>query len=442
MSQDGRAACEFPILYYLSAWIYRLFGEHEFILRLINLSICTFGFFSLFRLLFLLIEDTFYAFVFTFLFLSSTILLYYANNFLPDAAALGLTLSGWYYSYRFLVDRKRKSLLLSGFLFFALSSLIKVTTFLNPAAFFLVLILADISKGNGTVSILWKNLMPFIFFTFTLLLVIAWNLYAIRYNHASHDSYFLLSTRPVWEMDKAGVHEVFDYIFNYWYSSYYYQSTLHVFAILAILGFVLVKFANRQLLIITVVVLLGSVSYFLLFFEQFRQHDYYFLGLIPGLVFVIINAFTSFSNRFPVLSSHLLTRLAFLVLCLLSLNYARQKMEKRYDTKEDLFSVIGDKLDGSCQYLDEIGVSRKSHVVLLTDLSPNGGLYFLDRQGWTLKDTSFKSMQTLGYHIFNGAEVIILTDRNYLENPNLVKQLGVKLGEQNNILVYKAFHTN
>ena len=67
-STDGKAASEFPILYYLTALSYLLFGEHEFMLRLLTLSIVSFGFFFLFKLLILLLKDIFYAIVFCFLF--------------------------------------------------------------------------------------------------------------------------------------------------------------------------------------------------------------------------------------------------------------------------------------------------------------------------------------------------------------------------------------
>lgn len=58
-SEGGKAVSEFPILYYLTACLYFIFGEKEFILRLINVSIVSVGFFYLFRLLNQLFQSIF-----------------------------------------------------------------------------------------------------------------------------------------------------------------------------------------------------------------------------------------------------------------------------------------------------------------------------------------------------------------------------------------------
>jgi len=442
LSTEGKAACEFPILYYLTACLYKLFGEHEFILRLLNTAIVSFGFFSLFRLLILLIKDIFYSFVFTFLFLSSTILLYYTNNYLPDAPALGFALAGWYYSWLYFLDRAKSCSLLAGFLFFALASLLKVTFCINPASFLMTVIASDIIQGKRILPVLTSNKKILLYFSLTLLMVIAWNAYAILYNARNNDTYFLLNTRAIWDMDKAGISSVFDYISNYWYSKYYYQSTLHFLGILIVLGLVLIRSADRLVLLISSFMGAGSILYFLLFFEQFRNHDYYFIALIPGIVFVVTSAFIAIGKRFPHFIKGWVVRSAILLLCLLSLKYAGEKLSQRYETENDLFSVIGNKLEGTKDYLDEIGVDKDKKVVLVTDLTPNGGLYFIDRCGWNLRDTSELSVQYLRNYIRQGADYILLTDRNYLNSKDLYNNLGRKAGEKNNILVFRTRHSN
>ena len=437
-SRDGKAACEFPILYYLTALFYKLIGEHEFILRLINITMVSFGFFCLFRLLTLLLKDIFYSFVFTFLFFSSTILIYYTDNYLPDASALACALAGWYYSYLYFLQRNKTRSLFAGFMFFALSSLLKVTFFINPFTFLISLLVFDFLSTKQAINSFKSNFRLILYFTVTLALVIAWNLFAIHYNSLNHDSYFLLSTRPIWGLDKAGINSVFDYIYNYWYSQYYYQSTIHVFAILIIIGLFLIRYSERIILLFTSILLSGSLAYFVLFFDQFRNHDYYFIALMPSIIFLIISSFISVSNRFPGFVKNLVVRSALLLLCILSLNYAREKMVQRYDTKNDLFSVIGVKLSGTREYLNEKGVPGNEKVILVTDLTPNGGLYFLDHPGWNLRDTSGLSMQYLRNYMTEGAGIIILTDRNYLQNSELVKCLGKKIGEKNQIMVFKT----
>ena len=50
-SFGGKAVCEFPILYFFTAFLYLIFNEHEYFLRLITLSISSLGFFYLFKLM-------------------------------------------------------------------------------------------------------------------------------------------------------------------------------------------------------------------------------------------------------------------------------------------------------------------------------------------------------------------------------------------------------
>ena len=47
---DGRAACEFPITYYLTALLYTLFGKQFFIQRFVHLLIAYIGVFYIFKL--------------------------------------------------------------------------------------------------------------------------------------------------------------------------------------------------------------------------------------------------------------------------------------------------------------------------------------------------------------------------------------------------------
>jgi hypothetical protein len=437
-SNGGKAACEFPILYYITALIYLATGEHEFILRLINIVIVTFGFFSLFRLLQVILKDIFYAFTFTFLYFSSTVLIYYTNNFLPDAAALGFSLAGWFYSYRFLLDRNKSRSLFSGFMFFALSSLIKVTFFINPITFILVLLITDQVSVKKLLINLKSNFRPLVLFALTFTVVVAWNLYVIWYNRLNHDHYFLVTARPIWTMSRTGISTVFDYMTNYWYSRYYYQSTIHVFTILIISGLVLIRFAEFRIQLLSLILLTGSILYFLLFFEQFQNHDYYFIALIPGIIFITISSFINIKHKFPLVAESMITRSALLILCVLSLNYARQKLADRYEKQADLYADIGNDLRDIKQYLDQLGVARSEKVVLVTDLTPNGGLYFLDRPGWNLKDTSGRSMQYLMKFMNKGAGYMILTDSIYQENRGIRRFLGAKIGEKNNIRIFKT----
>lgn len=432
-SDGGRAVGEFPILYYLTALLYGLFGEREFILRLLTLVISSVGFLYLFKLLYLVLQDLTYAFAFGFLFISSTVLLYYTNNYLPDASALGFTLIGWYYFFVYLENRGRRNSLYACFVFFALASLVKVTFFINPIAAILSLLVYDFSRERGVKPMAKRNAGPLLVFAFTLLIVISWNYFAIGYNRDNHVDSFLMQSTPIWGIGEKQIGEVWEYISNYWYTRYYYPSTLHFFLVLWVAGVVFVHKSERILLILSLTLAAGGISYFLLFYSQFKDHDYYFIALIPAVIFITVNAFVSVRNKFPGYLGGYPAKLLLTGLCILSLNYAQKKLNQRYEPASDGISDIGTRLATTRYFLDSTGVPLHAKIIIVADKTPNGGLYFIHRPGWSIKDTTEASREKLDQYVAQGADYILFTDEKYSK----IRFSGVKVGEENGVLLYK-----
>ncbi|MAE07237.1 MAG: hypothetical protein CL661_00575 [Bacteroidetes bacterium] len=433
-SVDGKAVGEFPILYYLTALLYKIFGEHEFFLRLINLSIITTGLLFLYKLLIKLLDDIAYALIFTFLFFSSAILIYYTNNYLPDPAALGFTLIAWYFYYEFLVKRNKTKAFIISLIFFTLASLIKVSYGLNPAAALLSLIIIKVI-GNQKYSIK-KNYPYLLSFLFSFLIIIGWYLFIIKYNETNNGNYFLTHYQPIWSLKKVQIDEVWNYMYYYWLPNYYYESTLHVFGWMIIIGLIFIKTSNKIILTIATSTFIGSSIYFVLFFLQFKEHDYYFLALIPGIIFLVINAFISIRNRFPIIFGNLIFKLALLLLLILSLNYANKKVSGRYSIKNDKFANIGTQLDNANEYIINIGISKDSKLIVVQDYTPNGSLYFLNRTGWTISDTAAIELIRIHTYIQKGASYLVLTDKNYLKNSTIRSLAKNVVGEYNGAVFY------
>jgi len=405
-SIEGRATSEFPILYYVTSLFYKLFDEQEFILRLITVTIVSFGFFSLFKLLILLLKDIFYAFIFSFLFLSSTVLLYYTNNYLPDASALGFTLAGWYYF--FLSEKQDKKYLIITFSLFTISSLLKATYFINPISAILTILIVDLLKKDNLIHTIKSNSKALIAFLVATLLLISWNIFVISYNATNQDTYFLVTTRPIWNMSLHQIIEIWDYVSNYWFSKYYFQSTIHFFVIVCILGTIFSSKANKTILIPSIFLLIGSTFYLLLFFAQFKDHDYYFITLIPTIILLVINGFTTIRNKFPKVLNNYIAKILLLSLTVLSMKYASTKLEGRYNFDDD-FSKISIVLSDARTYIDTQEISKDAKFIVFTDKSPNGGLYFLNRKGWNIKDTSELNIKKINEYKRLGADYLVNT---------------------------------
>lgn len=377
-NDNGKAVCEFPILYYITALLCLVAYEPVFILKLLTLTIVSIGFLYLFKLLQNLFHSIFYAWAFTLLFISSTILLHYSVNVLPDPAALGFTLIGWYHVFNF---KNRCFAHAWGFGFFAIAALLKVTFFIYPIAAVLYLCFMSRKPGN---SFSLKRILGIFFIS--LLTVTVWNLYVLYYNAENHAESFLLHAVPIWKMSGQEVSVVMDHVFNYWHSEYFYQTTQHVFFIITMLSIAFIRRMEKEFLFLWIILILGSSCFIILFFPQFKDHDYYFITLLPALILIVSFSFRSLRKIIPILLNTWLLKGAFLVICILSLNYAGKKMKEREQRPMDEYSSIACKLNDAERILDSLKISKNAKIIIYPDLTANGGLYMINRQGWGVSE--------------------------------------------------------
>lgn len=433
---SGKAVSEFPILYYVTAILYKLVGEQEFILRLLNIILVSFGFYCLVKMLIMAINDRFYAYGFTFLFFSSTVVVYYTNNYLPDAPTLGLSLAGWYYFYQYYSNNKPTRSGILAFFFFTFAGLLKITSFINPLAAMGTLVILAFKNKNTLQEWISRHKAVVLSFFASVSILSLWNWFVIDY-HSQHQSpFFLLHTKPIWAMDKKSMIIVWDHIKGLWFHDYLSSQAYQVFSLLILLSLFSFKKFNPFFLYASLLISFGALCFVLLFFEQFRDHDYYFLTLIPVAIIIFINAFLSARAIFPLLVSSYLSKGIFLLLCLWSIQHAKSTVNARYAITDDPFASIGVKLAGLKPFLLENGVGQEAKVVILTDLTPNGGLYTIGRRGWSIPTAENNGIEELNAYKENGAEFVIVTDKSYLENIKLTELLGEKLGEKNNISLF------
>jgi hypothetical protein len=74
--------------------------------------------------------------------------------------------------------------------------------------------------------------------------------------------------------------------------------------------------------------------------------------------------------------------------------------------KEDEFASIGSRVAGIDKFLDSLGIRRDTRFVVLPDHTMNGGLYFINRPGWIIYDSSHTSIMNLRKYISAGAAFI------------------------------------
>jgi hypothetical protein len=79
-STEGKAACEFPIIYFITSLIFLVIGKHFFVLKLLHLAIVYTGVFFIFKMLNHFIKDWVYATLITLFLFTSTVFNYYSFN--------------------------------------------------------------------------------------------------------------------------------------------------------------------------------------------------------------------------------------------------------------------------------------------------------------------------------------------------------------------------
>ncbi|MFV0269308.1 MAG: ArnT family glycosyltransferase [Draconibacterium sp.] len=171
--ENGKTMSEFPIIYYTVAQLWKIFGQQEFISRLINILIVFSGLFSLFKLSGRILKDTFWSFFIPLIVFTSPLLIFYTNNFLSNAPAFGLALTGTYFFYRYDEKHNKKWLILS-MAFFTLSGLLKITSLIIFMAILGTIVLDGIIKVWNKKQTIKSTLLKIVTFLYVLVVIAVW----------------------------------------------------------------------------------------------------------------------------------------------------------------------------------------------------------------------------------------------------------------------------
>jgi hypothetical protein len=278
------------------------------------------------------------------------------------------------------------------------------------------------------------NIVYLLSYLVGLLLIAGWYLYLIYYNNINHVVSFLTTAMPIWKLSNEKISIVWDYIRHYWYYLYYYPTSFHVMMAILAIGLFLIKKSNKTILVFTTLTFLGSVGYIILFFNQFKDHDYYFLTLIPTIIFLVTNSFIAIKNKYPKPVNSWISKLILITIVVLSLNFGREKLANRYATPDIIYSPIGIQLNGGEHYLKRNNIQPSETVIVIKDNTRNGSLYFLNRRGWTFADTTELAKSSA---IFSQSDYLILTDTTLIYNTTIAPLPKIKVGEYNSAAIYK-----
>jgi hypothetical protein len=189
---------------------------------------------------------------------------------------------------------------------------------------------------------------------------------------------------PMMVWDKETLDLVWKYAQNWIFDYYSYESYV-LFAIAILLIPVLVKHANRLLLTITVIYLLGSLCYVVLFLYQFMHHDYYIIAMLPCTFFLLLTFF-DLVNRLAHKYS-LLINMAFIIVVFFNVKESVERCRKVYTERFEAKAYLN--TDYRAYYdleprLRALGIKREDKFASAFDHSYSNTLYFINQAGITI----------------------------------------------------------
>ncbi len=400
----GISGSEFPVLYYLAAICYRLFGFNDMYLKLIHLLVFSAGLFFFFRLAQQFLRHLALSLLLICALASSTVLLYYSSNVSPDAAALGLVLIAWYYFFQYLKSQQNRYFNL--FLFFGvLAGLIKVIMVMCFCVVICLLVLDQMrffkDQAGGLLFPKKKRMLISLLTAFAV--VALWYIYCKILTAVYGNSPSLMQTMMV--TDREMLAEVWKYAKNFIPDYYAYEGYVLLVCATAIV-LAGMRWGNRLLLAIMFCYLLGSVCYLYLFLYQFMHHDYYVIAMLPVIFFLLL-IFFDLVRRLAIRYSQLIL-VAFVIVMIFNVKESLVKTRKRYAERYDAkvyysgdfkpYYDLGPRLRG-------LGIRWQDKVAVAFDNTFSASLYFMDQAGYTLGSES--SRESI-------AQIIERPDVNYL----------------------------
>jgi hypothetical protein len=381
----GITGVEFPIIYYTAAICYKTFGFDEIYMRLIDLLIVVLGFFMFYRLALMFIKNSFLAILLVGSAAISPVLLYYSPNFLPDAPSMALALISWYHFFKYVKERKEKHMNL--FVVFAVfGALIKAIAILN---FMIVLSLIILDRlgyfRKSAYGTLFEYKLRSVFKILVGTAVIfCWYYYAhyitIKYNNQT------FALKPIMVDDWEAFKKVWVDTRNYWGPQYYAYETYVLMMISVVVCIVAYKLVDRLLLTVTVLYVLGSCCYIFFFTNQFRDHDYYIIAILPMVFFLLL----TFGDVVYKITSGYTRMLAPIIAIILvfnlkeSITKTKRNYYNRYLYEREYLSGMDYRPYYDLEpVLRAHGIKRTDKTVSLFDHSYCGSLYLMDQLGVT-----------------------------------------------------------
>jgi hypothetical protein len=415
---DGLFRMEFPLMQWLVAGQYQIFGNHLIITRIFMFIIGILSVIGIYKLLNALFQNMILSLMGAWAFNFSPSFFYYTINPLPDNLALCCSIWGTALFFMWYSEKRTIQLVLSGILLSigALCKLPFIIYYIIPIVYFVNLALNQ--KITRTVFS-----QAFILFIFSIFPV-AWYLTVIPQWHGNVIVGGMLN-------NSESLLKLLDY-YQHNLISTLPELLLNYGSLLFFLSgfYFLVKrkpYRDSRFKLLLSLCILALVYYFYEANAIAKIHDYYLFPFYP-LLFILVayGAYNLYNSKFKLY--RYLT--VFLLLILPFTCYLR--MQSRWDVESPGFNK--DLLT----YKDELrnAVPKDALVIAGNDESHFIFFYYIDKKGWGFHNNEL-TPEKLNYMINNGAEYLYTDSEEIANNESLSVNLKNLVLQKGTIRVYK-----
>lgn len=455
---SGKTAGEFPILYYIVAILWDVFGKSEGLFRILVFSLNVIGFYYLFKVLKSIIKIDFWAFCITLCFFSSPILLYYGSSFLTNVPAFSLAIIGWYNFHRFYTQKQVFYLYIS-LMFFVIAGLLKITAFISGIALFGLFGIELIQKlfkyEPKVFHSIYKCIFPFLL---SFIILFSWyKIFIDYYTNIHYGKYTFNDFWPIWEMSSDKVVEAW----NFFLEISFFQIMNPLMWVLFIIGLIVSFLGFKKIGIGYSILLLGiftgTVLYILCWFNSLLDHDYYLINLTILPLFSVLGLILYLKEKKERWMHSKKAKWLVGIITVFSILYGANNLRMRYADKMTYWKGFSHVFNSNKEvgfwkfnarnrkgnavreiegYLEEIGVGNSDLVICASDPSFCVELYLINRKGWTNMNIN-NSAQRIDKFIQKGAKFLIVSNPKDLNKEHLQNYLNEKIGEINGVNIYK-----
>ena len=432
---SGKAVGEFPIIYYSVAKLWKLFGNHTWIFKLVQNIILFTGLFSLYLALIYILKNRFWAGFVSLLIFTSPMVVFYGPNFLPDVPALSFVFIAWYFIARYSKSRKGILRWLSA-LFFCLSMLLKITSAISFIALggWAIFELIFMRDDQQIFKFKLKHFLPFLL---AVVPVIAWYVYADYYNSINKGHFSHHGIWPIWNMTKEDFLRIIDIqdkiFFKQLFLPYLQYFTLLIWTYLVIK----IKRLHPVSRYFVLVLPAGFLAQVLLWFHILDYHDYYLINLIVVLV-AIWAVFLAEAKKIKAKTYVRFISYGLAIgFFLWNVHMCDKHVQLRYvgwmnETFHKNYKALID-IEPSFQ---KWGIKEDDKVISIPDVSINTTLYYMNRKGYSDFGSDFSKPETFYWRIENGAKYLVVNDSSILSQDYLKPFIEKQVGTYENIAVF------